>query len=87
MVQNCARELNLELAFLPSYFPNLNLIERLRNFVKKQCLYSEYYADFAAFKTAIQQCLAQTHECHKPDLDTLLTFNFQTFEETQSMAA
>jgi len=87
LVESRARELNLELAFLPSYSPNLNLIERLWKFVKKQCLYSEYYADFAAFKTAILQCLAQTHERHKPDLDTLLTFNFQTFEEAQSMAA
>jgi transposase len=87
MVQSRAHELNLELAFLPSYSPNLNLIERLWKFVKKQCLYSEYYADFAAFKMAILQCLAQTHERHKTDLDTLLTFNFQTFEETQSMPA
>ena len=87
LVQSRAHELNLELAFLPSYSPNLNLIERLWKFVKKQCLYSEYYADFAAFKTAILQCLAQTHERHKPALDTLLTFNFQTFEEAQSMTA
>jgi len=87
MVESLAHELNLELAFLPSYSPNLNLIERLWKFVKKQCLYSEYYADFPAFKTAILQCLTQTHERHKPDLDTLLAFNFQTFEEAQSMAA
>ncbi|MEK7441329.1 MAG: IS630 family transposase [Chloroflexota bacterium] len=86
VVKSLAGQLNLELAFLPSYSPNLNLIERLWKFVKKQCLYSEYYADFAAFKTAILQCLAQTHERHKTDLDTLLTFNFQTFEEAQSMA-
>jgi transposase len=57
LVEGLALELNLELAFLPSYSPNLNLIERLWKFVKKQCLYSEYYADFAAFKTAILQCL------------------------------
>lgn len=87
LVESYARQLNLELEFLPSYSPNLNLIERLWKFVKKQCLYSEYYADFAAFKTAILQCLAQTHQRHKTDLDTLLTFNFQTFEEAQSMAA
>jgi len=41
---------------LPSYCPNLNLIERLWKFVKKQCLDSEYYADFTAFKTAILGC-------------------------------
>jgi transposase len=87
LVEKVARELNLQLAFLPAYSPNLNLIERLWKFVKKQCLYSEYYADFAAFKAAISQCLAQTQERHKADLATLLTLKFQTFPETQSMAA
>ena len=87
LVESCARQLNLHLEFLPSYSPNLNLIERLWKFVKKQCLYSEYYATFAAFKAAILQCLTQTHERHKADLDTLLTFNFQTFPDAQSMAA
>ena len=87
LVESFARQLNLELEFLPSYSPNLNLIERLWKFVKKQCLYSKYYADFAAFKTAILQCLAQTHQRHKADLDTLLTLRFQKFAEAQSMPA
>ena len=87
LVESFARQLNLELEFLPSYSPNLNLIERLWKFVKKQCLYSEYYADFAAFKTAILQCLTQTHQRHKAELDTLLTLKFQKFEEAQSMPA
>ena len=39
--------LKIELCFLPAYSPNLNLIERLWKFVKKQSLYSKYYADFA----------------------------------------
>lgn len=51
-----AASLHLELCFLPPSSPNLNLIERLWKFVKKQCLYSTSYADFAAFKTAIVQC-------------------------------
>lgn len=87
MVESLAHELHLELAFLPSYSPNLNLIERLWKFVKKECLYSEYYANFAAFKSAILECLAQTQHRHKAELDTLLTHNFQTFEKAQSMAA
>ena len=77
LVQNLAAELGIELLFLPSYSPNLNLIERLWKFVKSECLYSEYYADFAAFKTAISTCLAQTHSTHKSALDTLLTLKFQ----------
>lgn len=72
-----------ELCFLPPYSPNLNLIERLWQFVKKQCLYSTYYADCAAFKTAIVQCLAQTHTTHRSTLDSLLTLRFQRFEKAQ----
>jgi transposase len=57
-VVTLAASLQIELCFLPPYSPNLNLIEQLWKFVKKQCLYSTYYADFPAFKTAIVQCLA-----------------------------
>ena len=87
LVEELAGQLQIELAFLPSYSPNLNRIERLWKFVKKQCLYSEYYADFAAFKAAIVECLAQTQDRYKADRDTLLTLNFQTFENAQPMAA
>ncbi len=58
-----AASLNIELCYLPAYSPNLNLVER--QFVKKQCLYSQYYADFVAFKTAITGCLSRTHTTYK----------------------
>jgi transposase len=91
--QRCARvvtlatSLQIELCFLPPYSPNLNRIERLWKFVKKQCLYSIYYADFAAFKTAIGQCLAQTHTTHRTALDSLLTLRFQLFEKAHFLPA
>jgi transposase len=80
-----AKALQIELCFLPPYSPNLNLIERLWKFVKKECLYSTYYANFTDFKTAIATCLAQTHTTHKKELDSLLTLKFQTFEKAQLM--
>ena len=83
LVMTTAAQLHIELCFLPAYSPNLNLIERLWKFVKKQCLYSHYYADFTSFKTAIIDCLSQTHTTHKAELDTLLSLRFQTFEKTQ----
>ena len=82
-----AAKLNIELCFLPPYSPNLNLIERLWKFVKKQCLYSHYYADFQSFTTAITDCLSQTHTTHQVALDSLLTLKFQRFEKPQSVAA
>lgn len=83
LVQTTAANLKIELCFLPAYSPNLNLIERLWKFVKKQCLYSTYYADFKTFKAAIETCLSQTHTTHKSALDSLLSLRFQLFDKTQ----
>ena len=81
-----AESLNITLQYLPSYSPNLNLIERLWKFVKKTCLYSVYYEFFADFKEAIKSCLSETHTTHKADLDTLLVPHFQTFSESNIIA-
>jgi transposase len=80
LVQDFAKQLQIEILFLPSYSPNLNLIERLWKFVKKKCLYSTYYENFAAFQTAISSCLDHPHRQHKDELDSLLTLNFQSFD-------
>lgn len=86
-VQTLAAQLKIELCYLPAYSPHLNLIERLWRFVKKECLYSEYYADFTTFKTAITTCLHETATTHKAALDSLLTLRFQRFEKAQFMPA
>lgn len=85
LVQNLAKSLNIELLYLPTYSPNLNLIERLWKFVKKKCLYSKYYPEFGGFKKAITNCLEQTNTTYKKDLDSLLTLRFQKFKNTQSV--
>jgi len=87
LVMEKARSLNIELCFLPSYSPNLNLIERVWKFVKKKCLYSKYYEKFPAFKEAISHCLEETMTTHKAELGSLLTLRFQVFEKTQFVTA
>jgi transposase len=57
LVRDLADKLKIELLFLPSYSPNLNLIERLWKFIKKDCLYCEHYDSFSKFITAINGCL------------------------------
>ena len=79
-IMDLAAELGIELLFLPPYSPNLNLIERLWKFVKKECLYSRYYETFELFKKAITGCLAEAQGKHKQALSSLLTLNFQTFQ-------
>jgi transposase len=80
LVIETAKALGIELLFLPSYSPNLNLIERLWKFVKKKALYSKYYPTFAEFKRAISDVLDQTHTSYRDDLRSLLTLKFQTFK-------
>ena len=78
-VEKCAKRLKIELLFLPSYSPNLNLIERLWRFVKKSCLYSKYYEVFTEFKQAIAECLENKTKEVRQELETLLTCEFQSF--------
>jgi transposase len=86
VVQQLAKELRIELLFLPAYSPNLNLIERLWKFVKKEVLSCRYYEDFARFKAAIVECLDGVEGKHKLSIKSLLTLNFQTFEKPQLLA-
>lgn len=81
-----AEQLGIELLFLPPYSPNLNLIERLWKFVKKQCLYSRYYGQFAEFKASITACLSKTHTEYKQELDSLLSLKFQSFQNVHIVA-
>jgi transposase len=80
LVEDHAQRLGIELLFLPTYSPNLNLIERMWKFVKKKCLYSKYYPDFASFKAAICECVTHAHVKYKVELASLLTLKFQTFK-------
>ena len=81
LVQAIAQEVGIELLFLPTYSPNLNLIERFWRFVKKQCLYSPYYPHSTTFQQAILTCIQQAPTTHKKALNQLLTLRFQTFQE------
>ena len=76
-----ARRLGIELLFLPGYSPNLNLIERLWKFVKKEVLGARSLDTYDAFTAAIDGCLDQLPTKHKSKMDTLLTLNFQLFDD------
>src|SRR5512147_1872929 len=86
LVQQLAKELRIELLFLHAYSPNLNLIERLWKFVKKEVLSFRYYEDFARFKASIRECLEGVEGKRRGSIASLMTLNFQTFEEPQLLA-
>lgn len=85
LVQGLAKALGIELLFLPGYSPNLNLIERLREFVKRECLGCRVLPDYEAFTAAIDGCLNSLHTKHKDRMDTLLNLEFQLFDEDVSV--
>lgn len=87
LVQDLAKELGIELLYLPSYSPNLNLIERLWKFMKQEALNSRTLQDFAKFKEAIDGCIAQLPTKHKSKLETLMTHNFQTWSNVSILNA
>jgi transposase len=87
LVQGLAASLGIELLYLPSYSPNLNLIERLWRFVRKESLNSIYYETFEGFTAAIDECLDQLPTKHKVEMEALLTHNFQTFGDVPLLAA
>jgi len=77
LVMEFAKEHNIELLFLPSYSPNLNLIERLWKFIKKKCLYNKYYPDFHMFKAGIDNCISDIDKRYRGEIKSLMTLNFQ----------
>lgn len=82
-----AKTRNIELLFLPGYSPNLNLIERLWKFIKKDCLHGKYYPTPQEFMAAVENSLDGVNNRHQMALKSLLTLKFQTFQEVQLLNA
>ena len=87
VVQDLAKALGITLLFLPSYSPNLNLIERLWKFTKRRALYGRYHPTFAGFRAAIEETLDGLSTTYAEQLKTLMSLNFQQFKDVSLMAA
>ena len=87
LVKALATQLGISLLFLPSYSPNLNLIERLWKFTKRRALYGRYHPTFRDFQAAIQEVLDGLTTKYAEALASLMTLNFQQFDDVALMAA
>ena len=75
IVQTTAKFFNIDLIYLPPYSPNLNLIERLWRYFKKEVMKNKYYADYKSFEIAVETFFTQFEDRRK-DLISLLNFKF-----------
>jgi len=66
----------IQFKFLPSYSPNLNLIERLWKFMKKNVINSSYYEAYDIFRQKVMNFFA-TIKDYRDKLMTLITEKFQ----------
>ncbi len=80
LVTTRAKELGINLVFLPPYSPNLNLIERLWKYVKKE-LRCSYFDNFNDFRGEIDRILRDTQGEKKAILEKLMGMNVQLFDE------
>lgn len=60
-VQDYLQNSRIELIYLPTYSPNLNLIERLWKFMRKESINAHYYEQFKDFKLAVLGFLENIH--------------------------
>lgn len=85
MLQAWAANQRIEFVFLPAYSPNLNIIERLWRFLRKQVIHSIYYDAYDKFRKSIIAFL-ENIKAYKLELRSLLTLNFRTVGGTSVYA-
>lgn len=75
-VQAYANMLGITLYYLPPYSPNLNLIERLRKFMKKKLVNNRYYTTYKEFFNEFMTFFQNLEE-YKDELENFFTSDMQ----------
>lgn len=82
-IKELAEKLNINLVFLPPYSPNLNLIERVWRYIKKDVLSTKYFECATLFHQAIKKAVTDINQCQKTknDMKSLLKPSCQSFAQ------
>ena len=77
-VQTYLEGSRVELIFLPTYSPNLNLIERLWKFMRKEVINTQFYEKFKDFKAAVTGFLENLAD-YKKELKSFIGVKLHLF--------
>lgn len=81
LVTEAASRLGIALVYLPSYSPNLNLIERVWKFVKSSVLSAAYIDTFVEYCGRISTFVENIEIDNRDKMTSLVTEKFQLFDD------
>ena len=84
ITDNLIADQRIEIIWLPTYAPNLNLIERLWKFMKKKVLKNRFYGTAKYFREKVEEFFRNIED-YKMELESLLTCNFSVIKFSQSI--
>lgn len=79
--KNAAKEMGIELHFLPAYSPNLNPIERLWKLSNEHVRNNRFFKTAGEFRAAVMEFYEQTWKTIAKDAKNRINDNFQTFKK------
>lgn len=81
---NLIADERIEIIWLPTYAPNLNLIERLWRFLKKKVIKNRFHGTAKGFREKVEEFFAKISD-YQTELETLLTLNFGVIKFSHSI--
>ncbi len=84
VAEGLVKDERIEIVWLPTYSPNLNLIERLWKFFKKKVLKNNYHGLAKGFREKVREFFRHIKE-YRTELESLLTCNFRLVYFSQSI--
>jgi transposase len=80
-VQAAGKRLGITVHYLPTYSPNLNLIERVWKLVKAKVLNAAYYETYEVFCKNVSACVDTLNTISIDDMTRLVTAKFHIIDE------
>ncbi len=84
MTDNLIADERIEIDWLPTYAPNLNLIERLWKLMKKKVLKNKFHGTAKHFREKVEEFFRNIGD-YKTGLESLQTCHFSLLKITQSI--